>query len=100
MLASVIAALLTLACGGPSRPAVAPDPETPPAAGGAGDSPGSPAASPPARSSSPPGAPPASCDYRVGETCYASEAEACSAAGCKPGECIVLESYPAQIHCK
>jgi hypothetical protein len=64
---------------------------------GPGALPGAPAGAPGAGSTP---AAAAACDFRVGEICFATDSEACAAAGCKPGGCIVLESYPAQITCK
>lgn len=40
------------------------------------------------------------CEIRVGTCCYAEQRHACAAAGCAPGHCIVLESYPGQISCQ
>jgi hypothetical protein len=84
---------------------------------GRGTAPSDPAQSPPANAAQPtgtaaadptrapgagsgPDAARAECEFRVGETCFASDTDACAAAGCKPGSCIVLESYPAQVTCK
>jgi hypothetical protein len=87
-------------CGGPrSQPGQAPP--------GGGGPPGAASAAGPSKPGSKPlvpkpasGEPAGSCDFRVGETCYATDTEACTAAGCKAGGCIVLESYPAQVTCK
>ena len=87
---------IAVACGASTpaqEPAAAPA-KAPTAEPGSPDSPKTPASGTATPN------PPAACDYRVGQTCYATEAEACSAAGCPPGGCVVLESYPAQITCK
>ena len=39
------------------------------------------------------------CDFVVGDTCFESAQSACMCAGCQLDECLVLESYPAQIRC-
>ena len=39
------------------------------------------------------------CDFVVGEDCFTEQDAACKAAGCTPENCVVLESYPAQIRC-
>jgi hypothetical protein len=46
----------------------------------------------------PGGETPSDCNFRVEGKCYADQASACTAAGC-PSDCLVLESYPAQIQC-
>lgn len=93
----LLSAAVAVGCGSAATPAAQPgkDPAQP-----AAPAPGSPEApKTPASGTATPNAP-AACDYRVGQTCYATEAQACSAAGCPPGGCVVLESYPAQITCK
>ena len=45
-------------------------------------------------------APPENCDFMVNDKCYTDQAEACTAAGCEPDKCMVMESYPAQISCR
>jgi hypothetical protein len=40
------------------------------------------------------------CDFMVGEACFDSSELACACAGCSEGQCVVLESYPAQIRCE
>jgi hypothetical protein len=40
-----------------------------------------------------------SCDFVVGETCFDSAESACAHAGCEPDQCVVRESYPAQVGC-
>jgi hypothetical protein len=85
-----------------------PQPATPPP--GNGDSSGE---LPPPSSSVPPADPgpcaaggrlwdgkPEDCSYEHGGCCYESAAVACQAAGCAAADCDVLESYPAQIHCR
>jgi hypothetical protein len=42
---------------------------------------------------------PEDCEIRVGDRCFSDQAAACEAAGCEPGQCVVLESYPGQIEC-
>jgi len=39
------------------------------------------------------------CDFVVGGACFDSAEGACACAGCELDECLVLESYPAQIRC-
>jgi hypothetical protein len=39
------------------------------------------------------------CDFVVGDACFDSADSACACAGCEPDQCVVLESYPAQIRC-
>jgi hypothetical protein len=40
------------------------------------------------------------CDFMVGDACFDSSELACACAGCSEGQCLVLESYPAQIRCQ
>jgi hypothetical protein len=40
------------------------------------------------------------CDFRVEGCCYPDATHACRAAGCAPGACTVMESYPAQVACQ
>lgn len=40
------------------------------------------------------------CEAVVEGCCYPSDTAACAAAGCEPGACMVMESYPAQIRCQ
>jgi hypothetical protein len=40
------------------------------------------------------------CDFVVGEACFDSSEAACACAGCSEGQCLVLESYPAQVRCQ
>jgi hypothetical protein len=40
-----------------------------------------------------------SCDFVVGEACFDSAESACAHAGCEPEQCVVRESYPAQVGC-
>lgn len=42
---------------------------------------------------------PVDCSYEHDGCCYDSAASACEAAGCPAEQCVVLESYPAQITC-
>jgi len=42
---------------------------------------------------------PAGCDFVVNGACFDDGAQACQAAGCAEDECIILESYPAQVGC-
>src|SRR5690606_259705 len=42
---------------------------------------------------------PDDCTYEHGGCCYDAPAQACAAAGCAEGQCVVLESHPAQIRC-
>ena len=42
---------------------------------------------------------PAGCDFVVNGACFDDGVEACRAAGCAENECIILESYPAQVGC-
>jgi hypothetical protein len=42
----------------------------------------------------------APCDFMVGDACFDSSELACACAGCGEGQCLVLESYPAQIRCQ
>jgi hypothetical protein len=42
----------------------------------------------------------APCDFIVGDACFDSSEIACACAGCGEGQCLVLESYPAQIRCQ
>lgn len=42
---------------------------------------------------------PKDCSYEVAGCCYDSAQNACAAAGCGAEQCLVLESYPAQIRC-
>lgn len=46
------------------------------------------------------GEPPEGCEIVVGECCYREQADACAAAGCAEGACLLLESYPAQVQCQ
>lgn len=46
------------------------------------------------------GGPPANCEARVGDTCYATNAEACAAIDCPTDRCLILDSYPAQVQCQ
>jgi hypothetical protein len=39
------------------------------------------------------------CDFVVGNACFDSAESACACAGCELGQCLVLESYPAQARC-
>jgi hypothetical protein len=99
MLELVVAAGIVF-CGSNRGPSPS-EPGQPALDGGAlrpGAVPGAPAALPATGSGADASA--AACDFRVGESCFASDGEACAAAGCKPGGCIVLESYPAQVSCK
>ena len=44
---------------------------------------------------------PEDCKYRVKGFCFAAEEDACNAAGCAPGACLVLvESKPAKVKCR
>lgn len=43
---------------------------------------------------------PDDCEIRVGEQCYATQAEACAAASCPEDRCLILETYPGQIECQ
>jgi hypothetical protein len=40
------------------------------------------------------------CDFIVDGVCFDSSASACACAGCAEDQCLVLESYPAQIYCQ
>ena len=42
---------------------------------------------------------PEGCEVVVGACCYHASADACAAAHCPLGACLVLESYPGQIQC-
>jgi hypothetical protein len=42
---------------------------------------------------------PKNCNFRVKGFCFAEQDEACAAADCPPGKCMVLESHPARIKC-
>ncbi len=39
------------------------------------------------------------CDFVVGGACFNDADSACACAGCPAGECLILESYPAQVAC-
>jgi hypothetical protein len=39
------------------------------------------------------------CDFVVAGSCFDDADSACACAGCAPGQCLILESYPAQITC-
>jgi hypothetical protein len=44
---------------------------------------------------------PKDCNFRVKGFCFAAEEDACAAAGCSAGRCMVLvEEKPAKIKCK
>jgi hypothetical protein len=44
---------------------------------------------------------PEDCKFRVKGFCFAAEEDACNAAGCAPGACLVLvESKPAKVKCR
>jgi hypothetical protein len=40
------------------------------------------------------------CDFVVAGACFDSSASACACAGCAEDQCLVLESYPAQVGCQ
>jgi hypothetical protein len=40
------------------------------------------------------------CEIRFQGCCYAEQSHACAAAGCPPGQCAILESYPGQVACE
>lgn len=42
---------------------------------------------------------PQDCPYEHAGCCYDVAESACAAAGCAGPQCIVLESYPAQVRC-
>lgn len=42
---------------------------------------------------------PKDCPYEHGKCCYPAPEQACAAAGCAAGTCVVMESYPAQVRC-
>jgi hypothetical protein len=43
---------------------------------------------------------PKDCAYEHGKCCYTEAEQACAAAGCTAGKCIVMETYPAQVRCE
>jgi hypothetical protein len=43
---------------------------------------------------------PQDCAYEHGKCCYPAAEQACAAAGCAAGKCVVMESYPAQVRCE
>lgn len=100
--------LLALAVACPHKPE--PPPSVPPPARQEPAPPEEPL--PPAETEPPPPAPgpcaeggrlwdgkPVDCSYEHAGCCYDSATSACAAAGCAEGQCMVLESYPAQIRC-
>ena len=42
---------------------------------------------------------PQDCAYEHAGCCYGVAEAACAAAGCEGPQCIVMESYPAQVRC-
>lgn len=42
---------------------------------------------------------PQDCPYEHAGCCYAAAEAACAAAGCGGPQCVVMESYPAQVRC-
>ena len=42
---------------------------------------------------------PKNCNFRAKGYCFATSEDACAAAGCAEGKCIVLESQPAKVKC-
>lgn len=42
---------------------------------------------------------PEGCAYEHDGCCYDAAEPACAAAGCEGPQCIVMESYPAQVRC-
>jgi len=42
----------------------------------------------------------AACAFVVHDLCFDDDAAACACAGCQANQCVILESYPAQVGCQ
>jgi len=100
--------LTALSCSG-SKPAAPEAPAAPPASAAAAPAEKSASAEPaaPEASSADAGAAsepadetPKNCNFRVKGYCFAAEEDACAAAGCSAGRCMVLDGKPAKVKCK
>jgi hypothetical protein len=103
-LALVAAGFYLVACSKPAAPAAEPEspdkPATPEApASAAPDTPVSSPVAEPAGSAPAADEIPKNCNFRVKGFCFESEQDACAAASCSAGKCMILESHPARIKC-